>query len=113
MAGKPQASSAPSAPALPVRYRLVVFSRAVAGIGLGYVLAALASSLLALLLPVLGMHRADAVTLAGMLAFILYACTLVWTFACANAWRVWWVLGGGALGAALLLWLAQSGRAAA
>lgn len=114
MAGKPSTSApSPAAPALPGRYRLAVAARALAGVGLGYALASLAASLLALLLPKLGMHRADAVTLAGMLAFILYACTLVWTFACANAWRVWWVLGGGALGAALLLWLAQSGRAAA
>lgn len=85
------------------RYRLGVAVRAVAAIGGGYLLAALASSLLALLLP---LTRADAVTLATMLAFVIYPCTVLWVFATASAARACLgVLGASALAGAAL-WLA-------
>lgn len=115
MTSKPSSSAVarPAAPALPWRYRLAVASRALAGVGLGYVLAAQAASLLALLWQALGMPRADAVTLAVMLAFILYACALLWAFACSSGWRVWRVLGVGVLACTALLWWAQAGAGAA
>ncbi|MDO4723514.1 MAG: iron transporter [Comamonadaceae bacterium] len=114
MTSKPPSSAARlAAPTLPVHYRLAVALRALAGVGLGYVLAAQAASLLALLWQALGMHRADAVTLAIMLAFILYACALLWAFACPSGWRVWRALGAGVLACTALLWWAQSGAGAA
>lgn len=114
MAGKPSTSApSPAAPALPGRYRLAVAARALAGVGLGYALASLAASLLALLLPKLGMHRADAVTLATMLAFLLYAGVVLWAFASASGWRVWRGLGAGVLVCAGLLWWVQTWGGAA
>lgn len=88
-------------------------ARALAGVGLGYALASLAASLLALLLPKLGMHRADAVTLATMLAFLLHAGVVLWAFASASGWRVWRGLGAGVLVCAGLLWWVQTWGGAA
>ncbi|WMD23731.1 DUF3649 domain-containing protein [Achromobacter seleniivolatilans] len=69
-----------------MRYRLAVFSRVAAAILGGYALASAAAACLAVWLP---MGRADAVTTAQMLSFVIYACGVIWVFATRNAWRAW------------------------
>lgn len=69
-----------------MKYRLNVFSRAVAAIGGGYAVAALATALLATLLST---PRADAVMTATMLSFAIYTCAVIWVFAARTAWHAW------------------------
>lgn len=69
-----------------LRYRLAVASRAVAAIGGGYLLAAAATTVLSLVLP---LSRAEAVVTATLLSFLVYACAVIWVFAAATAWRAW------------------------
>jgi len=66
------------------RYRGGVTARAVAAIGGGYMLAALGGALIALALP---LPRADAVTIATLLAFVIYPCVILWVFATSSALR--------------------------
>lgn len=62
----------------------------VAGVG-GYLIAALATSLLPRLLP---MARSEAVIAATLLSFAIYAGVVLWAFAAARAARMWlWVTG--------------------
>lgn len=68
------------------RYRLGVASRVVAAAGGGYVLAAVATGLLAVVLP---MPRAEAVMTATLLSFSLYACAVLWVFAAGSALCAW------------------------
>jgi len=89
-----------------MRYRMAVFSRAAAAILGGYVLASAAAACLAVWLP---MGRADAVTTAQMLSFVVYACGVIWVFATRNAWRAW---AGILIPAAVLGGLFLAGRAA-
>lgn len=88
-----------------MRYRLAVFSRAAAAILGGYALASAAAACLAVWLP---MGRADAVTTAQMLSFVVYAGGVIWVFATRNAWRAW---AGILLPAAVLGGLFLAGRA--
>lgn len=82
------------------RYRGDVAMRAVVAIGGGYVLTAIASSLIALALP---LPRADAVTIATLLSFVVYTCVILWVFATRSALRAWiGVLTGCALLGAVL-----------
>ncbi len=78
------------------RYRLGVASRVVAAIGGGYVLAAVATGLLAMVLP---MPPAEAVMGATLLSFSLYACAVLWVFAAGSALHAW---GGIAVPAIIL-----------
>lgn len=67
-------------------YRLGVASRAVAAIGGGYALSALAATVMALYLPG---SRVEA-ALAGMLAsFAIYTGAVMWVFAVRTAWHAW------------------------
>ncbi len=85
-----------------LRYRLAVASRAVAAIGGGYVLSAVAAALLAVVLP---MQPAEAVITATLLSFIVFCCAVLWVFAARTAWRAWGgiVAPGVLLGAGLLI----------
>jgi len=89
------------------RYRGGVTVRAVAAIGGGYVFTSIASALIALALP---MSRADAVTTATLLSFVVYTCIILWVFATSSALRacVGVIASSAVLGA--LLWFV--GRAA-
>ncbi|SAI68305.1 membrane protein [Bordetella ansorpii] len=69
-----------------LRYRFAVASRAIAAIGGGYALASAAAACFAVWLP---MSRVDAVLTAQMLAFVAYACAVIWVFATHSAWRAW------------------------
>lgn len=82
-------SSKPAGPGL--RYRAGVASRAVAAIGGGYLLAALATQELALALPLRPVDNVVAATLAGL---ALYPCAAMWSFAAASAARAWLGLAG-------------------
>ncbi len=88
------------------RYRGGVAARAVAAIAGGYVLTSIASALIAIALP---LPRADAVTIATLLSFVVYTCVILWVFATSSALRAWIgvVASSSVLGA--LLWIA--GRA--
>ncbi|MDT9599934.1 hypothetical protein [Sphingosinicella rhizophila] len=82
----------------------------VAVIPYGYALAALASALMARILPT---TRADAATAGMIVSFAIYAAILLWAFAARGALRLWLWLGGvGLLVGLLLAWslLAGAGR---
>ena len=84
------------------RYRGGVTARAVAAIGGGYVLTSIASALIAIALP---LPRADAVSIATLLSFVVYTCIILWVFATSSALRAWIgvVASSAVLGA--VLWL--------
>ena len=67
-------------------YRLGVASRAVAAIGGGYALGALASASLALFLPT---SRLEASLTGTLASFVVYALAVMWVFAARTAWRAW------------------------
>ena len=77
---------------------------AVAG---GYALTALAVAALGAVMTQLGMARAEAVTLAAMLGFVLYLMLLLWSFCVKSGTRLWLTLAGGAAALAGLLWLVR------
>ena len=99
-----------------VRHRFGVASRAIAAIAGGYGVAAMASIVLALCLPVFfGMARSEA-TMTGLLAsFAVFALAVMWVFAARTALRAWsgLAIAAGLLGALLLVLLKFSGGAAA
>ena len=71
---------------LPLSYRLAVTSRSLAAVFGGYLLAAMASVCIPLLLPV---PRAEAVISGMMLSFLFYLVAFLWCFACRSAWQAW------------------------
>ncbi|KDN97378.1 DUF3649 domain-containing protein [Pseudomonas donghuensis] len=71
---------------LPLSYRLAVTSRSLAAVFGGYLLAAMASICITLLLPV---PRAEAVISGMMLSFLFYLVAFLWCFACRSAWQAW------------------------
>ena len=77
---------APAAPGALWRYRLAVASRACAAAFGGYGLASASAAFMAVWLP---LARPDAVSLAMILSFVVYACAVIWVFATRNAWRAW------------------------
>lgn len=76
---------------------------AVAG---GYALTALAVAALGMVMAQLGMARAEAVTLAAMLGFVIYLALLLWGFR-VSVTRLWLTLVGGAAALWGLLWLVR------
>lgn len=88
-----------------VMYRLAVFSRVLAAIVGGYVLAALCTAVIAQVLP---MAKADAVMTATMLAFIIYACAVIWVFAARDALRAWIGIALPSLVVGAAYWLTRS-----
>lgn len=89
-------------------YRAGVAARLLAAIAGGYALTAIATSLLAVLLPA---SRVNAVMTATLLSFVFYAFAIMWAFAARSAWRAW---AGLLLPAALLgcaLWLCRGSAA--
>lgn len=87
---------------LTASYRLAVASRALAAIIGGYALTALATTALAIFLP---LSRSEASMTATLLSFVIYTCVVLWVFATRSATRAW--LGIVAPGVALgvLVWL--------
>ncbi|WP_051237079.1 hypothetical protein [Ottowia thiooxydans] len=101
---------AKSKPAGLVRYRWAVASRALAAIGGGYALSAAVASALSLVLPLLGMPRADAVVAGTLLGFVLHAVAAMWAFGCATAWRAWIGIAGPAALASAIVWWFPKGH---
>ncbi len=84
------------------RRRADVAARAVAAIGLGYLLAALAAAALARWLPA---PRLEATMIGGLASFAIFAAVAMWAFAAREAWRVWAYGCLIASGLAVLIWL--------
>ncbi len=92
-------------------YRWSVASRVLAACLGGYVVAALLSSALALVLPhVSSASRADGVLVATMLSFAVYTMVALWVFCARSAVRAWAGLLGAAtvLGAGWLVWAVKA-----
>ncbi|NBF02323.1 DUF3649 domain-containing protein [Pseudomonas sp. Fl5BN2] len=70
----------------PASYRLAVASRVCAAVVGGYLLAALSSVCLTLLLP---LPQADAVVSGMLSSFLFYLVAVLWCFACRTAWQAW------------------------
>lgn len=93
-------------------YRLVVAARVILAVLGSYTVAALASALLALILPG---TRAEAVSAAVIASFAVMAAAVIGIFAARTVRRAAWVLGLVAALVATALWLAggfQTGVAA-
>ena len=76
--------------AMPWAYRMQVLSRVVCALGGGYVLsAAFAAATGLVLVQWAGMSKVDAVTVATMLSFVVFAVIVLWVFACASTRRAW------------------------
>ena len=86
----------------PMRHRIDVALRAVAGIGGGYLLSSLCAAALALFLP---LARAEAVITGTLASFVIYTCAVMWAFAARSARAAWLGLGLPALGAGLVAWM--------
>lgn len=71
---------------LTASYRLAVASRALAAIIGGYALTALATTALAIFLP---LSRSEASMTATLLSFVIYTCVVLWVFATRSATRAW------------------------
>lgn len=69
-------------------YRLAVASRSLAAVLGGYVLAAVSTAALGLLLSSL-MSRVEAVMTATLLSWVIYAIAIAWTFYARTAWLAW------------------------
>lgn len=85
-----------------MNYRVGVASRALAAIGGGYAVSALAVAALAIGLPGREVDRVVAATLTGL---VVYPCAVMWCFATRTALRAWLGLlaAGLLLGAVILL----------
>ena len=91
---------------LPRRHvRLDIALRTVAGIGGGYVLAALVTRTLALTLPLRPVDAVVAATLAGL---AVYPCAIMWSFAARTPTRVWLGTGAACAVATLALLVARA-----
>ena len=55
----------------------------------------------------LGVDCHEAETAMMLLAFVVFVGVFVWAFAAHSLWRLWAVLGGGALAASALAWALQ------
>ena len=87
-----------------LHYRLAIVSRTTAAIIGGYSVAASATALLAVLLP---LTRADAVITATLLSFIVYTCAVLWVFAARNTWQAWIGIVVPTAGMMLGVWLCR------
>jgi len=90
----------------PMRHRIEVMTRAVAGIGGGYVLSSLCAAALALFLP---LARAESVITGTLASFVIYTCAVMWAFAARSAAWAWGGLAAPAVPLAIALWLRLGG----
>ena len=68
------------------RDSLHIVSRCLAAIFGGYLLGAVATILLAQILP---LSQVDRVLTAMMLSFTVYTCAVIWVFSVKSTWRYW------------------------
>ena len=90
----------------PMRHRIDVALRAVAGIGGGYLLSSLCAAALALFLP---LARAEAVITGTLASFVIYTCAVMWAFAARTAAWAWAGLAAPAVPLGITLWLRLGG----
>lgn len=91
------------------RYRWAVLSRVIAASIGAYAVTWAAIVLVALIWP---LPRAEAVGVATMLGFLIFAAVAMWVFTASSAWRAWiGIAGWTAVFAALDWWLMQGGAA--
>ena len=83
-----------------LQYRLGVASRALAAIGGGYAVGALAAAVLALALPT---SRVEAAVTGTLVSFVVFALAVMWVFAARSAARAWLGLAVPALALGLAL----------
>lgn len=81
-----------------------LMARILAAVVGGYALTSLMTLLATLVLPLLGVSRAEALHAATMAAFLLYAAIILAVFHASSARRAWACLTGAAASAALMLW---------
>lgn len=86
-------------------HRAAVALRALAAIVGGYVLTALATTAMAIFLP---MAPAEASLTATMLSFAIYACIVLWVFATRSAMRAWTGIVVSSLALWALMWLQRA-----
>lgn len=86
------------------RHRMAVLSRVLAAALGGYAFAAACTAALALALTAVT-ERSEAVQVATMLGFVLYALSIAWAFWARSAWRAWVWLIGPAVALGALAWL--------
>lgn len=91
------------------RHRWAVFSRVLAASVGGYGLTWAAIVLVALIWP---LPRAEAVGLATMLGFVIYAVVAMWVFVTRSAWRAWAGIAGWTVVLAALDWWLMHGGVA-
>lgn len=77
------------------RGRVLILSRILGAVFVGYAFSAAWVALLSVALPVTGMARSESVILASMLGFLIYLGVLIWGFADTRLTRVWAVLAAG------------------
>ncbi len=81
---------------------MAVFSRIIAAIVGGYLLANVAAIVLSYLLPG---SRADGVMVATCVSFIIYAGAVFWVFSARTAWRAWFGILIPGLSSAVIVFL--------
>lgn len=86
---------------------LRILLRVLGAVAGGYALTALAVAALGAVMTQLGMARAEAVTLAAMLGFVIYLALLLWGFSAKSVARLWLTLAGGAAVLAGLPWFVR------
>lgn len=82
--------------------RLDIAGRAIAAIVVGYLLASLATAVLARLLPG---SAVEATIWATTLSFAVYAAVAVWCFGAPKTWRLWLGLAAGCAVLSATLWV--------
>lgn len=90
----------------PARHRLGIAARTLAAIAGGYALAAFTTTALALSLR---LPRSEAVMIATLPSFLLFAAAVVWAFAARTAWRAWAGILAPTLAAAGVTWWLHGG----
>lgn len=87
------------------RERWLVFSRIVAGFGLGYVFTWWFTAAAAVWGPAAwGAGRALSVLVATQWSFMVYTVVVIWAFSVRRVRTVWWVLAAGSMVCAALWW---------
>lgn len=97
----------PATSSFPPQFVLIA-SRLLGAVGLGYVFCAACVGSAGLGLIALGWPRSEAVVMVSMLGFVLYLGVLLWAFSVRSLWRLWAWLGAGSVAIGAALWWIQA-----
>lgn len=92
---------------------LLVSSRIAAALIGGYVFAWGFTALVVAVNLAAGGDYDEGLTLAYLLAFLVYVCVLLWAFAAVSLTRVWLVLAGGGIAMTAVAWVVTQSLGAA